>query len=357
MEKDLLSIRVRPKTGHTLEFPVLSLDKDEGLNLFAELRTKSIRGFGDRSFYVNFWQNFPLKSAKELIQGHNYNIGVNKCSPLRISFWSLLPDLSLGNRRLRYPSLRDTTLYDMQYDEYLFGKVSYPVYRKDFAFSIGVESYYRAYLNDSLLPRPIIGFFKMQCDNLDRYVFPSSGTKISIEAAIDLEERLWNKAKLKGIYAKGFRFQNKLKTVLTGELYFSGCSEAAPFVQKYSMGGITPIGSYQLRLHDYEDLPGYSRNEFIEEYMFKVGGSARLTIVEMQVLGVRANIHFIGSAYVAGASDSFSSLFEENSIHYAPSIGFYLDTSFLNFGIGWANTDRNIYHDMFASLVLYGVGF
>ncbi len=357
MKKDSLSIRVKPKTGHTLEFPVMSLEKDQGLNLFAELRTKRIRGFGDRSFYVNFCQSYPLKVARDLIQGYKYNVGFNKCSTLRFSLWSLLPDLFLGNRKLSYPSLQDTTLYDMKYDELISGSLSYPFYSKDFALSFGVESYYRAYLNNSLLPRPVIGFFNMEFDNLDWLVFPSSGTKISFEAASDLDEGLWNKAKIKGIYAKRCRFYNKFKTVLTGEIYVSGCSQTTPFVQKYSMGGITPIGSRQLILHDSEDLPGYRQNEFIEPYLFKIGGSARFTIVEMQVLGVRSNIYFVGSAYLAGASDSFSSLFDENSRCYSSSIGFFLDTSFLNFGIGWTDSDRDFLHDIYASVVLYGLGF
>lgn len=357
MEKDSLTIRVKPKTGHTLEFPVLSLEKDQGLNLFAELRTKRIRGFGDRSFYFNFCQNYPLKVAGDLIQGYNYNVGFSKCSTLQFSLWSLLPDLSLGIKKIKYPSLQDTTLYDMCYDELIFGSFSYPFYIKDLALNFGVESHYRAYLDNSLLPRPTIGFFNMEFDNLDRFVFPSSGTKISFESAFDLDEGLWSKAKTKGIYAKRCKLYNKFNTVLTGEIYVSGCSQSTPFIQKYSMGGITPIGSYQLRLHDSEDLPGYRQNEFIEPYLVKIGASARLTIVEMQVLGLGANIHFISSLYLAGASDSFSSLFDENSRHYSPSIGFFLDTSFLNFGIGWADTDRDFLHDIYASVVLYGLGF
>ena len=355
--KDSLAIRVKPKTGHTLEFPVLSLEKDQGLNLFAELRTKRIGGFGDRSLYFNFCQNYPLKVARDLIQGYKYNIGFSKCSSLRFSLWSLLPDLSLGIQKIKYPSLQDTALYDMHYDELIFGGLSYPFYIKDLALSFGVESYYRAYLNNSLLPRPTIGFFNAEFDNLDRFVFPSSGTKISFGYAFDLDEGLWKKAKLKGVYAQRCRLYNKFKTVFIGEIYVSGCSPTTPFMQRYSMGGITPIGSHQLRLYDSEDLPGYRRNEFIEPYLFKIGGSARLTIVEMQVLGVRTDMHFIGSLYLAGASDSFSSLFDENSRYYSPSVGFFLDTSLLNFGIGWADTDRDFLHDIYASVVLYGLGF
>ena len=357
MGKDTLTIRVKPKTGHTLEFPVLSLEKDQGLNLFAELRTKRIRGFGDRSFYLNFCQNYPLKVARELIQGYNYNIGFSRCSNLRFSLWSLLPDLSLGSKKIKYPSLQDTTLYDMHYDELIFGSLSYPFYIKDLALSFGIESHYRAYLNNFLLPRPTVGFFNMEFDNLDRFVFPSSGTKISFESAIDLDEARWKKAKLKGIYAQRCRLYNKFKTVLTGEIYISGCSQSTPFMQKYSMGGITPIGSHQIRLHDSEDLPGYRQNEFIKPYLFKIGGSARLTIVEMQVLGVRTDMHFISSLYLAGVSDSFSSLFYGNSRRYSPSLGFFLDTSLLNFGVGWADTDRDFLHDIYASVVLYGLGF
>ncbi len=363
MGKDSLTIRVKPKTGHTLEFPVLSLEKDQGLNLFAELRTKRIRGFGDRSFYFNFCQNYPLKVARDLIQGYNYNVGFSKCSTLRFSLWSLLPDLSVGMRKIRYPSFQDTTIYDMYYNELIFGSLSYPFYIKDFALSLGVESHYRAYLDyqgyldNYLLPRPIIGFFNMEFDNLDRFVFPSSGTKISFESAIDLGDGLWGKAKMKGIYAQRCKLYNKFKTVLIGELYFSGCGQFTPFEQVYSMGGITPIGSHQLRLHDSEDLPGYRQNEFVGPYLVKIGASARLTIVEMQVLGLGTNIHFISSLYLAGSSDSFSSLLDENSRHYSPSIGFFLDTSFLNFGIGWADTDRDFLHDIYASVVLYGLGF
>jgi hypothetical protein len=367
MERDSLTIRVKPKTGHTLEFPVLSMEKDEGLNLFAELRTKRIGGLGDRSFYLSFCQNYPLKVATDLIQGYSYEVGFNRCSNLRFSLWSLLPDLSIGLRKVNFSNI-DTAFYDnlypywtfndmLYYDELFSVNLSYPFYMKDFAFGFGVESNYRAYLNHSLLPRPTIGFFNAEFDNLDRFVFPSSGTKISFEYAIDLEEARWKKAKLKGLYAQRSRLFNKFKTVLTAEAYLSGCSRNTPFTQRYSMGGITPIGSHQLKLHDSEDLPGYRQNEFIEPYLFKIGGSARLTFVEMRVLGVRTDMHFISSLYLAGGSDSFSSLFSEEPRFFSLSTGLFLDTSFLNFGIGWENKYWDFSHDIYASVVLYGLGF
>jgi predicted acylesterase/phospholipase RssA len=357
----LLNIRVRPRAGHTLEFPNLSLEKDEGLTLFTELRSKRIREWGNRSLYMNYTQNFPLKLARELPQGLRFEIGVNRYSPLYLSLWSFLPDVSLGcYERMRYPGLPDTNLYDTQYDEYFFGSVSYPVYIRDFALIPGVESSYKRYLNDSLLSRPINGFLRLEVDNLDRFVFPTSGTKVSFEFVFGSDEQFWDKGKIKGIYAWGFKIQDKL-TVLTAELCASACHHETPFPERYSMGGITPVGSYQLRAYDYEDLPGYRRDELIEPIMLKFGGSARLALVEKQVLGIQVNLHTIGSFYGAWTcpTDKFSSIFDENLRDFHPSLsaGLYLDTSILNFGIGWANTDGNFYHDLYASVVLYGAGF
>jgi hypothetical protein len=122
------------------------------------------------------------------------------------------------------------------------------------------------------------------------------------------------------------------------------------------MGGITPIGSYQLRLYDFEDLPGYSRNKFIEPCMFKLGGSARFTLVEMEVLGLRANLDFLSSLYWAGASDSWSSMLDEDANFFAQNMGVHLDTSILNIGLGWSNTTGNFFKDLNLSVVFYGIG-
>lgn len=369
IKDDTLIIRARPKTGHTLECPALSFDKDQGINLFGELRTKPIRGFGNRSFYLNYGQNFPVKEARELLRGYSYNIGVNRCSPMRSFLWSLIPDLSVGNRRLRYPGRPDTSLYDMQYDEYLYGSVSYPIYIffrdfglvKDLAIIPGIEYSWRRYINDSSpdsLDLPFCGFLRLEYDDLDRFVFPSSGIKIHAGTTFDLEERLWYKLKVKGTFVKSFRIQSKLKTAFTGEFYESRCSDRTPLIERYSMGGITPVGSYQLRLYDFEDLPCYTRNKFLEPYMLKFGGSARLTLTEIEVLGLRLNLHLIGSLYAASTADSFFPLWECNkgTWYYSQSLGFYLDTSVLNIGVGWANTDKNLYHDIYLSVVLYGAG-
>jgi len=124
----LICIRVRPKTGHTLEFPALSFDKSQGINLFTELRTKRIRGLDDRSLYANLGLNFPVKTAKELPQGYSWNIGVNKYSPMHLSWGSLFPDLSIGGRGLQYPGRPDTNLYDKQYVESFSGVLSCPIY-------------------------------------------------------------------------------------------------------------------------------------------------------------------------------------------------------------------------------------
>lgn len=375
IKNDSLCIRVRPKTGHTLEFPNLSFDKDQGISQFTELRTKPIRELGKRSFYLNLGQNFPVKVAKELPQGHSYNIGFDRCSPRPLywsseSFWSLLPDISFGTKRLSYPSLPDTALYDMQYDVYLNVSLSLPIYFfikdfgciKDLALIPGVESSWKRYLNDSEQHRPFsgpfTGFLRLEYDDLDRLIFPSSGFKISMGAVHNFNKSSWNTAKIKGTFVKSFRIQNKVKTALTGEFYVSEYQEETPFWKRYSMGGITPIGSYQLRVYDYEDLPGYPRNKFIEPYMFKLGGSARFTLMEMQVLGLGANLYFVSSLYWAGASDPpFSSLFEEDANFFSQKIAFYLDTSLLNVGLGWTNTTGNFLKDIDLSVVLYGIGF
>jgi len=365
----LLSIRVRPKTGHTLEFPALSFDKDQGINLFTELRTKRIRSLGDRSFYANLGQNFPVKAAKELPQGHSWNIGFNKYSP-GISWGTLIPDLSIGGRSLLYPGLPDTNLYDMKYKESFSGSLSYPIYisnknilfikKADFALIPGVESCYEISLNgisegDSL-ERPMNFFLRFGYDELDRGVFPSAGSKVNFETVYDLNRTAW-KSKIKGTFAWGFRIQKKVKTVLTGEAYGSFHQEETAFLERYSMGGITPVGSYQLRLYDFEDLPGYPRNRFIKPRMFKLGGSARFTLVEMEVLGLRANLYFLSSLYWAGASDSWSSTLDEDANFFTQNMGVHLDTSLLNIGLGWSNTTGNFFKDLNLSVVLYGIGF
>jgi predicted acylesterase/phospholipase RssA len=365
----LLSIRVRPKTGHTLEFPALSFDKDQGINLFTELRTKRIRGLGDRSFYANLGQNFPVKAARELPQGHSWNIGFNKYSPAGISWGAFIPDFSIGSRSLLYPGLPDTNHYDMQYKELFSGNLSWPIYisngniffnkKADFAFIPGVESCSKISLNgisegDSL-ERPFNLFLRFGYDELDRGVFPSTGSKGSFETVYDLNRNAW-KLKIKETFVWGFRIQKKVKTILTGEAYGSFHQEETAFWERYSMGGITPVGSYQLRLYDFEDLPGYSRNEFIEPCMFKLGGSVRFTLVEMEVLGLRANLYFLNSLYWAGASGSWASMLDEGANFFAQNMGIHLDTSILNIGLGWSNTTGNLIKDLNLSVVLYGIG-
>jgi len=371
IKDDTLIIRTRPKTGHTIEFPALSFDKDQGINLFGEIRTKPIRGFGKRSFYVNYGQNFPVKSAREIPKGYSWNLGVNKYSPCYASLWnplivSFLPDISLGGRNLRYPGGQDTNLYDMQYIEYLNVNLSEPIYFfikdcgfvKDLAFIVGGEFSWRKYSEDSLSGKHLNGFLRLEYDDLDRLVFPSSGFKISIGTVLGSEGGLWIKERAKGTFVKGFRIQNKVKTVFTGEFYESKCNNRTPPIEYYSMGGISPLGSYQLRLYDSEDLPCYPRNKFLEPYMLKFGGSTRLTLTEIEVLGLRLNLHFIGSFYAASTASSFFSPWECNkgTWYYSRSLGFYLDTSVLNIGLGWANTEKNFYHDIYLSAVLYGVG-
>ncbi len=365
-----LIISVRARTGHTLEFPNLTLDKDEGLKLFTEFRTKRIREWRNRSIYVSIKQGFPLKTARNLPQGYTCEIGVNKCD-LMAKSCIIFPDVSLGMKRLYFPGRQDTTLYNIQYDEYLSGSVSWSYYYKDLAFIVGAESSLRRYINGTEEERPFNGYLRVECDNLERLVFPTFGTKISFEYVCDFKEQWCSKMKIKGKYVNNFKLLNKL-TVLTSELYISGFHPRSYFSEHYSMGGMTPIGSYPLSFYDFEDLPGYKRNEFMKMFMTKLGGSARVTLFNWSLLGLRANIHCVGSLYGAWTSETFNSFFNGNSRVFVKSstLGFYIDTSFLNFGIGLTNIHElyknvingnfdeiNLYQNLYASFVIYGAGF
>ena len=90
--------------------------------------------------------------------------------------------------------------------------------------------------------------------------------------------------------------------------------------------------------------------------MWKVGGSARLAFIERSLLGIRANAHLEGSIYIADAIPQGEPFSSHDRLQVCPTGGVYLDTSFGNFGIALKGTRRNIWHNLYLSIVYYGLG-
>ena len=354
LEEDTLVIAVKKKTTHTLEFPALSLEMYEGFNFFCELRNRRIRKLSDWALYANYTQNFPLKVAQELPRGQRLGAGRQRCRSLLP-----IPDVNVHWMSLRFPSQPDTSHYDKKFDE-ICGQLSLPVYFESFAFIPAVEV---AGVATYMMHQPkewqgqVTGVSWLRYDNLDRMVFPESGWKADIDAKVDLKNNSWSRARMRMVGVPfRWRIQNKITTTLALRSFGSWYSDDTPCHERYSLGGITPTGSYQLTRHDSEDLPGHTKYEFIEPLMWKVGGSARLAFIERSLLGIRANAHLEGSLYIADAVPQGKSLFSADRIRVCPTAGAYLDTSFGNFGLALKGTRGNIWHHLYLSVVLYGLG-
>lgn len=355
LKRDSLVISVRKKSTHTLEFPSLSYEMFEGLNFFAELRSRRMRRFLNWSYYMNYTQNFPLKLSRELPQGHKVSVGLKRFRSIPIA-----PDVSLSWRRLMYPEEPDMSVYDLQFEE-VSGQLTLPIYLDNFAYIPGLEISKTSTFKineDRQWQGGVNGFIRLRYDNLDRLIFPESGWKADFDVKFGIASSTWARTRVRilGVPLK-YRIQNKLTTTFIMNLYSSWYSEGSPDHERYSLGGITPVGSYQLRLIDYEDLPGYRKDEFIKPLMWKAGGTARLTLMEMSVLGLQANVHLEGSIYIADAIPRGDPLFESSRFKISPLGAIYLDTSFLNVGFGVKGTHKKFLHHFYLSVVLYGLGF
>ncbi|MCK4225731.1 hypothetical protein KAX29_02440, partial [candidate division WOR-3 bacterium] len=359
LSEDSLIIAVEKKSAATLEFPSITLESLEGLNFFSEMRIRRIRRFADLSPYINYTQNFPMKDTRELPKGHGFKVGVERCRS-----FSFIPDVNLSWRKLKFSSEIDTSFYDKEFEE-ISSHIALPMYNGDFAFIPGFEV---AKVATNMINEErewqgqFDGVLWMRYDNLDRFVFPESGWKADIDARVGIKTNSWTdswmraRVRLLGVPIR-FRIQNKVMSILTMRLFGSWYSEKTPYHECYSLGGFTPIGSYQLRLLDYEDLPGYVRNEFIKPIMWKAGGSARIVPMEMKILGLRANVYLEGSIYIADAIQRGEDLFVWDRKKVSQAVGLYLDTSFLNIGLVFKGTDRKFLNHFHLSVVLYGFGF
>jgi predicted acylesterase/phospholipase RssA len=355
LKNDSLIISVRKKSTHTLEFPSISYEMYEGLSFFTELRSRRLKNFFNWSYFINYSQNFPLKLSKELSQGHNISLGLQRNRSI-----SIIPDVELYWKRLLFPEKPDTSFYNMQFEE-VGAHLTLPMYWDNFAYIIGLEGSGNSKFKincDKEWRKEIDGYIKLKYDNLDRLIFPESGWKSDLNLKFGISGNTWMRAKARitGIPFR-YRFRKGLTTTFILNLYGSLYSEGTPEHERYSLGGFTPVGSYQLRLMDYEDLPGYRKDKFIEPKMWKVGATARLTLMEMIVVGIRANVHLDGSIYLASAIPAEESIFSFDRIRIFPLGALYFDTTFFNIGFAIKGTNRKFINHFYLSAVIYGLGF
>jgi predicted acylesterase/phospholipase RssA len=355
LKNDSLVISVRKKSTHTLEFPSISYEMYEGLNFFTELRSRRLKNFLNWSHFINYSQNFPLKLSKELPQGHNISLGLQRDRSI-----SIIPDVSLYWKRLLFPEEPDSSFYDTQFEE-ICAQLTLPMYWKNFAYIIGLEGSRnsKSKINENRKWRKEVdGYIKLKYDNLYRLIFPESGWKADLNLKFGITGSTWMRARAKvlGIPFR-YRFRKRLTTTFILNFYGSLYSKYTPEHERYSLGGFTPVGSYQLRLMDYEDLPGYRKDKFIEPIMWKVGGTARLTLMEMFVVGFRANLHMEGSIYLASAIPSGEQPFSLDRIRISPLGAIYFDTTFFNIGFAVKGTNRKFINHFYLSVVIYGLGF
>lgn len=355
LKNDSLIISVRKKSTHTLEFPSISYEMYEGINFFTELQSRRLKNFLNWSYFINYSQNFPLKLSKELPQGHNISLGLQRNRSI-----SIIPDVSFYWKRLLYPEKPDSSFYDMQFEE-IGAKLTLPMYWKNFAYVIGFEGSRnsKSKINDDRKWRKEIdGYIKLKYDNLNRLIFPESGWKADFNLKFGISGSTWmrSSARILGIPFR-YRFKKGLTTTFILNFYGSLYSKFTPEHERYSLGGFTPVGSYQLRLTDYEDLPGYRKDKFIEPIMWKIGGTTRVTLMEMFVVGLRANLHLEGSLYLASAIKGGDQLFSFNKIRICPLGALYFDTTFFNIGFAIKGTNRKFINHFYLSAVIYGFGF
>ncbi|MCK4421462.1 patatin-like phospholipase family protein [candidate division WOR-3 bacterium] len=360
IDRNSLVIAAKKKSAHTLEFPSITLENVEGLSLFGEVRDRSWRYW---SPYLNYTRNFPMKETCNLPKGGRLEVGFERCCT-----YPLAPDVSGYWNRLKFAGELDTLVYDKEFEE-IGAQLALPLYKdniwliRDCAFIPGLEISRNTNEDREWSDWELNGVLWLRSDNLDRIIFPESGWKGDIDAKFGkVNNSWWGRARLGMLLIPPleYRIRKKVMTTFTVQLFGSWYDKETPGHERYSLGGLTPVGSYQLRLHDSEDLHGYKRDEFIEPFMWKAGGSVRLTAIEILILGIRSNVQLEGSIYIADAisSPSWECLIsKDRSRKKGWSGGLYLDTSYLNIGFVFVGTPTEILNHLHISVVYYGFGF
>ncbi len=347
---DSLLITAQKKSDATLEFPSLAWEPYEGLNTYGELRLRDML-VADFAPYMNWTQNYPLKFAEELPRAQRFGFGFERCASWpSLSVPSLLSDWRFHWQTLSCPREAGSPAYYKTLNEAAF-EYRVPFYFGDLA-AIPSAEYSGLYLQgDDRYRRQVAAIFLLRYDRLNQIVFPGSGAKADFDAklgagpdsSLGFGEHLWKRARLRvlvvqpmGTLPDGLPVFGNKPLLLAMRLYGSAHSTDTPIHECYSLGGLTPTGSYQLRLRDYEDLPGYQRDEIIEPLLLKVGCTARISLWQWTMLGLRANANLVSSFFVADAVPEGDALFPmDRRARASEYAGLHIDTSLLNMGFGF----------------------
>ena len=327
IDADSLIVAAAKKPNTTLEYPSLALEGFEGINSFGELRVRSwhVMNMFSTSPYVRYSFNYVMKDAEELPRGQIFGAGLEKCSNRFLDF----PEIRAYWRYIKCPSVPGSSDYDMEFQE-KNGQVTYPFYMGNWAIIPGFEiSKFKTNGAWSEINQEAI--FWLRYDVLDRAVFPESGLKFDIDTKFGLEPQRWSRARVRLLWVPmRVKLQQKVTTTLTFRLFYSKFFKNPPQHERYSLGGISPVGSYCMRLYDAEDLPGYRKDEFLEPEMWKGLITWRFALMEMAPMGLRFNIQMESFMYLAGAGEQASI---NNRLEECPGFGLYFDTSYFNIGL------------------------
>ncbi|HEX7320653.1 MAG TPA: patatin-like phospholipase family protein [bacterium] len=352
-EKDMLLVRSTKKSSHTIEFPSLTFERNEGINFFAEIRA---RQWFCWSPYLSYAHNFTLKNARELPLSTKSELGLQDCDAK-----SLTPEMVGYWKRLTYPSNPGSTEYDQHIDRFS-GMFDLPFYiANKIAMIPGFEgTVSNTHMNDEPVEWQrfqVMGTAHVHWDNLDRIVFPQNGLKASLAMKMGyLDRQWWERVKIKVLWPFWKpRIQDIITSIMTLNVCGSWFRNNTPEQERFSMGGFTPPGTYQLRRLDYEDLPGFNRDEFIEPIMWKIGISARLPLLEIKLLDIKFNIHLLGALNIAKAASTWDIAFDD--LEHCPSLGLYADCGYLNAGFVVNGTRHDFYKQVVWYVVMYGLGF
>lgn len=288
IEENSLLIAAEKKSTYMSEFPTLTLENHEGPSLFCEVRSKS------KSIY--------------------------------------LQKLNIYQKKLLYPSKPESLAYDVVFHD-INSQMPLHVYWGNNVYIPELEI---SWIDTSGIwgePfRPAV--FWLSYDNLNRFIFPESGLKADIDVKFGIGPNSWWRARFRLLLTKKLNLLNIASPTFTGRLFASLFDENTPEHQKYCLGGCTPAGAYQLSRYDYEDLPGFKRNELIEPLMWKVGGAVRVVSWGMSLLGVHVNALCEGYLNVSYAGQAKNELiFRKQHIDVCPVLGLYLNASYFNIGI------------------------
>lgn len=328
IEENSLLIAAEKKSTYMSEFPTLTLENHEGPSLFCEVRSKRwLLG----SPYVNYTSNLTLKESLELSEGQRIDSG-SKRSDSFLYKSIYLQKLNIYRKKLLYPSKPESLAYDVVFHD-INSQMPLHVYWGNNVYIPELEI---SWIDTSGIwgePfRPAV--FWLSYDNLNRFIFPESGLKADIDVKFGIGPNSWWRARFRLLLTKKLNLLNIASPTFTGRLFASLFDENTPEHQKYCLGGCRPAGAYQLSRYDYEDLPGFKRNELIEPLMWKVGGAVRVVSWGMSLLGVHVNALCEGYLNVSYAGQAKNELiFRKQHIDVCPVLGLYLNASYFNIGI------------------------